>query len=103
MKTNAKERAWMKAEAEEHGCMEPQRFCDSFNCTTVHRLIADVDDAKRLLVAMYNNAPSADEFRLMVRTMGRTTEAAEAFMPQIDRLEKAEVEVVTFLKEPRDA
>ena len=63
-------------------------------------LIADVDEAVKLIVKLYNNAPSADEFRLMVRTMGRTTEAAEGLMPQIDRLADTEAEVVDFLKEP---
>ncbi len=95
MKTNAKDRA----EWEQHY----HQFIDGdlLPATTLRilALIADVDDATRLLIAMYNNAPSADEFRLMVRTMGRTTEAAEDLMPQIDRLAEAEVEVAAFIKE----
>ena len=91
MKTNAKQRAeFGTAGGVTH--YTPDEF--------TRDLIADVDGAVKLLVAMYNNAPSADEFRLMVRTMGRTTEAAEGLMPQIDRLADTEAEVVDFLKEP---
>ena len=49
VKTKAEDRKWMKVAAEEHGCMDPQRFCDSFDCTTVHRLISDVEDGTKLL------------------------------------------------------
>jgi hypothetical protein len=43
----------------------------------------------RLLTALLNTAPSADEFRLMVRAVGGVSASAEALMPRIDRLEEA--------------
>ncbi len=53
------------------------------------RLVRDLRDAREGLIALLKAAPSADEFRLLVRIIGGTSPSAEALMGQIDRLEVA--------------
>ena len=83
----------MKAAAEEHGCMEPQRFCEDFDCTTVHRLIVDVEDAARLL----ERTDEALEY-------GGACTCIEADLDEpIPPCPRCELQplVATFLKEPK--
>ena len=91
MQTKEKDRAWMKAEAEEHGCMEPQRFCDSFDCTTVHHLIADVDDAVAMLELQ------RDHWRGFIRG----NQHAPTGEVTLESARITEATLTNFLKEPK--